>query len=277
MMGGTALGSEPGAGLAGAPIAPLDWQLWVDDKARPGWANMAYDAALLDQAASGSAVLRLYRWQPWCLSFGRNEPALRRYDRDVILARGLDTVRRPTGGRAVWHAEELTYAVAAPAVAFGDLARAYRLIHAMLQRAVRSLGVGARLAPAMATPRPLDAGACFANPVGGEVMTSAGKLVGSAQLRQDGALLQHGSLLLSGSQDVVSDVAQGSIAEAHCTTLAAELGRPVGFDDVVPVVVAAAGTWPGTWHELRGPSADVRALAERHAVQFQSPEWTWRR
>jgi lipoyl(octanoyl) transferase len=277
MMGATTLGSEPGATLSVGPIAPLSWQLWVDDDARPGWANMAYDAALLDQAAGGSAVLRLYRWQPWCLSFGRNEPALRRYDRNAILARGLDTVRRPTGGRAVWHAEELTYAVAAPASAFGDLARAYRLIHAMLQRAVRSLGVPAQLAPAVATPRSLDAGACFANPVGGEVMTAAGKLVGSAQLRQDGALLQHGSLLLSGTQDVVSDVARGSVSEAHCTTLAAELGRPVSFDEVVPAVVAAAGTWPGAWHELRGPSADVRVLAGQHAAQFQSSGWTWRR
>jgi lipoate-protein ligase A len=277
MIGGTTLGREPGAELAGAAIVPLDWQLWVDDEARPGWANMAYDAALLDQAAAGTAVLRLYRWQPWCLSFGRHEPALRRYDRDAILARGLDTVRRPTGGRAVWHADELTYAVAAPASAFGDLARAYRLIHAMLQRAVRSLGVPAVLAPATATSRPLDAGACFANPVGGEVMTAAGKLVGSAQFRLNGALLQHGSLLLSGTQDVVRDVAQGGPTETHCTTLAAELGRSVAFDEVVPAIVAAAGAWPGAWHKLRGPSGTMRARAEEHAVQFRSPEWTWRR
>ncbi len=277
LMAGTALGTAPDAGLAGSAIAPLDWQLWVDHEARPGWANMAYDAALLEQAASGGAVLRLYRWGPWCLSFGRHEPALRRYDREAILARGLDTVRRPTGGRAVWHADELTYAVAAPACAFGDLARAYRLIHAMLQRAVRSLGVRAMLAPARTAVRPLDIGACFANPVGGEVMTAAGKLVGSAQLRQNGALLQHGSLLLSGTQDVVSDIARGAAAEAHCTTLAAELGRPVSFDEVVPAVIATAAEWPGTWHELRGPSANVRAQAERHAIQFKSPEWTWRR
>ena len=276
-MGGTLLGAEARPEALGSAIAPLAWQLWVDNEGRPGWANMAYDSALLDQAASGSAILRIYQWQPWCLSFGRHEPALRRYDRDAILARGLDTVRRPTGGRAVWHAEELTYAVAAPAAAFGDLARAYRLIHAMLQRAVRSLGVRAVLAPAVAASRPLDAGACFANPVGGEVMTAAGKLVGSAQFRQNGALLQHGSLLLSGSQDVVRDVARGSAAEAHCTTLAGELGRPVPFGEVVAAVTGAAAAWPGTWHELRRPSADLRALAERHAVQFQSPEWTWRR
>lgn len=271
------LGAESRPEASAAGVAPLEWQLWVDSEARPGWANMAYDAALLDQAAEGSACLRLYQWQPWCLSFGRHEPALRRYDRDAIHARGLDTVRRPTGGRAVWHAHELTYAVAAPTSAFGDLARAYRLIHAMLQRAVRSLGVGAVLAPAAAASRPLDSGACFANPVGGEVMTPAGKLVGSAQLRQHGALLQHGSLLLSGTQDVVTAVARGSAPEARCTTLATEMGRPVAFDEVVPAVTTTAAQWPGTWHELRGPSGAVRALAEQHAEQFRSPEWTWRR
>ncbi|MFN2326957.1 MAG: biotin/lipoate A/B protein ligase family protein, partial [Gemmatimonadales bacterium] len=95
------------------PIAPL--LLWRDETPRPGWANMAIDRALLDLAAGeGAVVMRLYRWHPHCLSFGRHEPALRRYDRERIAALGLDTVRRPTGGRAVWHARELTYAVAAP-------------------------------------------------------------------------------------------------------------------------------------------------------------------
>jgi lipoate-protein ligase A len=77
---------------------------------------MAVDQALLERAGRlGERRLRLYRWHPHCLSFGRHEQALRRYDRDRIVASGLDVVRRPTGGRAVWHAGELTYAVAMPA------------------------------------------------------------------------------------------------------------------------------------------------------------------
>ena len=76
---------------------------------------MALDAALLEAAErDGLRALRLYAWQPGTLSFGRNEPATRRYDRAAIEARGLATVRRPTGGRAVWHHHEVTYAVAAP-------------------------------------------------------------------------------------------------------------------------------------------------------------------
>jgi lipoate-protein ligase A len=268
-------GPSPARTLAG--VAPLDWQLWLDNSPRPGWSNMAYDQALLDLAARGEATLRIYQWDPWCLSFGRHEPALRRYDRTMIESLGLDTVRRPTGGRAVWHAQELTYAVAAPAAAFGDLARAYRLIHAMLQQAVAELGVQAVLASAPAKPLSLDAGACFATPAGGEVVTSAGKLVGSAQLRQNGALLQHGSLLLDGDQRLVRTVAQGDAAEAHGTTLTEALGRPVSFTEAASAVASAAASWPGRWHELRTPSFALEELAARHAEQFRSPAWTWRR
>jgi hypothetical protein len=81
-------------------VAAMRWTLLVDPAGRPGWHNMAVDQALLDLAAGeGRAFLRIYRWEPFCLSFGRNEPALRRYDRAAIEQQGLDTVRRPTGGR----------------------------------------------------------------------------------------------------------------------------------------------------------------------------------
>ena len=103
---------------------------------------MARDQALLDLAErSGGAFLRLYRWEPFCLSFGRHEPALRRYDRNRIRDLGLSCVRRPTGGRAVWHARELTYAVAAPLDAFGGLREAYHAIHQTIARALSSFGV----------------------------------------------------------------------------------------------------------------------------------------
>ena len=105
---------------------------WIDGEPRPGWHNMALDAAMLDRAeATGRTLARLYRWAPPCLSFGRHEPAGRRYDRARIEDLRLDCVRRPTGGRAVWHARELTYAVAAP-TSFGSLPQAYRRIHGAL-------------------------------------------------------------------------------------------------------------------------------------------------
>src|SRR5256886_4001676 len=99
-------------------------QLSLDAAGRSGAENMAIDAALLDRAnGEGLSFLRLYRFDPPCLSLGRNEPAAR-YNHTEIARRGLDVVRRPTGGRAVWHEHEVTYAVAAPVAAFGSLRHA---------------------------------------------------------------------------------------------------------------------------------------------------------
>src|ERR671914_1485004 len=112
------------------------WSLCFDLAGRAGWQNMAIDQAMLERAAAGEHWLRLYRWAPHCLSFGRHEPAKRRYDRPKIGELGLDVVRRPTGGRAVWHAEELTYALAAPTAWFASLRSAYHTIHDVLRRAL---------------------------------------------------------------------------------------------------------------------------------------------
>jgi lipoate-protein ligase A len=219
------------------------WRLLLDLEGRPGWLNMGLDQALLARAGRGECWLRLYRWAPHCLSFGRHEPALRRYDRQRIEARGLDVVRRPTGGRAVWHAEELTYALAAPASPFGGLRQAYEEIHRMLLAALRRFGVDAELASPRAAVA-VDAGACFASPAGGEITVGGRKLVGSAQLREGSALLQHGSL-------------------------------PDPDDVAEAVATSAADRWGGVW-ERGSPDPALLAEACSHGVRFRSPDWTWR-
>jgi lipoyl(octanoyl) transferase len=229
---------------------------------------MALDDALLQDAArSGRPTLRLYRWSPPCLSFGRNEPALARYDRAAIDRLGLDVVRRPTGGRAVWHDAEVTYAVAAPIAAFGTLAESYRAIHARLAAALRTLGAAAELAPRGRAAGVGD-GPCFATPVGGEVLVNGKKVVGSAQVRHGPAFLQHGSILLDGSQDVIQAVSRQAPAASAATSLSAVLGRPVGFAEVADAIIAA-------WGEQLAPSALVRPRPPSSA--FASPAWTWRR
>jgi lipoate-protein ligase A len=251
------------------------WRLLLDLAGRPGWQNMALDQALLARAERGERWLRLYRWAPYCLSFGRHEPAMRRYDRAHIESRGLDVVRRPTGGRAVWHAEELTYALAAPAEPFGGLRQAYEEIHRMLLAALRLLGVGAELAPPCSAI-PVDAGSCFAAPVGGEVTVRGRKLVGSAQLREGAGLLQHGSLLLVGQQGTVHEVTRNVAPADLAMPLAEALGDapdPVMVADAV--ASAAAERWGGTW-ERTSPDPALLAEASPHEVRFRSPDWTWR-
>ena len=251
-----------------------EFRLWVDEEARPGWANMAIDQTLLDRAEQlGERWLRLYRWRPFCLSFGRHEPATRRYDPVRIAALGIDTVRRPTGGRAVWHAQELTYAVAAPAAEFGFLRAAYLEIHCMLAQALGQIGVPAYLAPQAATPT-LDAGACFTQAVGGEIMCSGRKLVGSAQLRMGNALLQHGSILLHDEQEVVRNVTTGAPPPRRAPSNTAPWARA---SDIAEAIAAQAQRrWSGSWKRITDHSAILSGAAAHHS-RFQSSSWTWKR
>jgi len=152
-------------------------------------------------------------------------------------------VRRPTGGRAVWHEHEVTYAVAAPVAAFGSLRHAYHTIHERIARALRSLGADATVAPHQPPPasRVDQPTSCFATPVGGEVLVAGRKLVGSAQVRKGNAFLQHGSILLDGSQEIIAAVSRTPQVASGVTTLARILGRPVTFEEVADAIVAAWG------------------------------------
>jgi len=246
--------------------------VWIDAEPRPGWLNMAIDQALLERAQAGERWLRLYRWAPCCLSFGRHEPAARRYDVERIAALGLSVVRRPTGGRAVWHARELTYAIAAPAAGFGPLRESYLEIHTMLRDAVRALGAPAELAPARRAA-PVDAGACFAVPAGGEVVVAGRKVVGSAQLRSGGALLQHGSLLLEGDQALVTSVTRGRPPLDLAAPLSRLLGRTLDWQAAADAVIGAAGE---RWRLAPGRlPATIVDRATGAAARFRSAEWTW--
>ena len=251
-----------------------EWELWVDDEPRPGWANMAVDHALLERAdQSGERWLRLYRWSPFCLSFGRHEPATRRYNASRIAMLGIDTVRRPTGGRAVWHARELTYAVAAPAAGFGSLRTAYLEIHRMLAGALTQLGAQACLAPEGGTPS-LDAGACFAQAVGGEITVGGRKVTGSAQLRMGNALLQHGSILLQDDQAVVRELTAGGSRPEAATS---DVAPWAPWSDVAGAIVnQAQRRWPGRWNR-RSDRSSILSGASTHYERYRSAAWTWAR
>lgn len=250
------------------------WQLWIDESPRPGWTNMAIDHALLERAErQGEGWLRLYQWAPHCLSFGRHEPASLRYDTDHITALGIDTVRRPTGGRAVWHAEELTYSVAAPYSRFGTMKAAYLEIHQMLASALRRLGAAVSLAHQGRTP-PLNSGPCFAHPVGGEIMMSGRKVVGSAQLRSGTALLQHGSVLLQDGQNLVRELMKED-RTSDPTPLRAEPWAEAA--DVAEAIAAVASRrWEGEW-ERGTDEAAILEEASIHYPHYSSAAWTWSR
>ena len=203
--------------------AELRWRLIFDEVARTGPMNMALDHALAEAVSPGRGVVRIYRWAPPTVSFGRNEPALGLYDKNAATAEGLSFVRRPTGGRAVLHADEVTYAVAVPVGAFGGLRDTYLQINRGLIGGLARGGLQVEMAEGAAALPP-DAGPCFQAPASGEVMSGGRKLVGSAQVRMGRNLLQHGSVILRGDQSVLDRLRGRTECGPQPATVAESLG-----------------------------------------------------
>lgn len=240
--------------------------------------NMAADVALMQRArVTGESVFRVYAWSAPTLSLGRNQRAAGLYDETALAERGVAAVRRPTGGRAIVHWREVTYSVTAPANGGPSLAETYTAINLVLLEAFGSLGVQVRLAERAKRERPPDVVPCFAEPSSGEiVLQGGGKLVGSAQYRENGALLQHGSILLDDDQSLLNGLTAAREVRAAPATLALALRRPVSPEDVRVALFAAvrAGLDPAA---AALDAQDVLREAETHAPFFRDPVWTWRR
>ncbi|MCL7970332.1 MAG: lipoate--protein ligase family protein [marine benthic group bacterium] len=245
----------------------------------PGATNMAVDEALMEGARRGQPSLRLYRWSPGCLSFGRNQTARDRYDGDRVGSLGYDVVRRPTGGRSVLHHREVTYAVVAPEE-WGSLSDAYLRINRALANGLRELGVAATVHEASAGPAPRPTvRACFCDPLPGELTSGGRKLAGSAQWRFRGALLQHGSLLLHNDQALVETFRSDAPPrlEIPAVGLVELLGREPEPGELESAIAAGFERELGV-EVVPGDLTDEEL--ERVAVlrpKYEDPAWTWRR
>ena len=262
------------------PAARASWRL-LDTPPAPGAWNMAVDEALAESVrAGGPPVLRVYRWSPPCLSLGRNQPS-GGYDRDEIRRRGLDVVRRPTGGRAVLHHRELTYSVATREGELGGPRQSYAAINRALVAGLARLGVPARLQPAGTERAPIPSLApCFEQPVEGEVTAGGRKLVGSAQRTDRGVMLQHGSLPIEDDQSAVALLLRADVQAATPeppATLAGLLGAPPDWDSLVDAL--AAGWAETLCAALRrdGLTGEEVRRAEGHRARYEDPAWTWHR
>jgi len=215
------------SGAAGA-AAPRTWRLLRDGPGAPAH-NMAVDEALL-HSADPRAVLRLYAWDPPGLSLGYFQP-LEGFDLRAAEAAGAVVVRRLTGGGAIHHDRELTFAIAARPGHDGypaDVVEAYRTVHALLRAALGSLGVAVapRGGDAPLSTRPRAATLCFEDHTALDLLDAAGrKLVGSAQRRTGGRVLHHGSIPL-----------EAPALTPGASSVALVAGRAVGWDEVADAV-----------------------------------------
>lgn len=215
------------------------WRLIDDlDSRIDASGQMARDLALLDEVAAGAGpALRWYQWDPPALSLGRFQPD-DDVDRGACARWGVEVVRRPTGGRALLHGGDLTYAVVMPRPTGpgASVDGIYAWIASALIAGLDRIGVTAAVArhegPAGAV--------CLATQQGADLRVGERKVCGSAQVHRAGVILQHGSILLRRLHCDESDLVTGAQDRAElvaATVTLAELGAPTE-----PPVVADAIT-----------------------------------
>jgi len=284
--------------VAGDAGAATSWRLVASELPLTGAENMAIDQALLESVAAGAMpVLRFYGWRPPCVSLGRNQPSRDAYDPGAAASAGVDIVRRPTGGGAVLHDRELTYSIAVPVGLLGGPRETYVRVHQALAAGLRILGIDAQVAPHVPRHRMTSPshGVCFQAAAPGEILANGRKLVGSAQRCESRVILQHGSLLLDGSQDAVAHVlgvrragAQGGSPPVAAAGVAL---APASTETTVASLLGSIPPWGELVSALRTGfegALGVRLMAaalsdtESHRARelearFRSEAWTWRR
>lgn len=223
-------------------LPPQTWRLLITPPL-DGATNMAIDEAILRAQVQGQGqpTLRFYQWKPACLSLGFGQRC-REVNQQKLDELGYTWVRRPTGGRAILHINELTYSLIAPEdnpCMAGGIIPSYRRLSRGLLAGLHQLGALAAQAKGDMPKNPEQGTACFDTPSHYEVTLNGKKLAGSAQMRRKGMVLQHGSLPLLGDIGRIFEVLQMDLAEkekartillARATTLEAELHQIIDFD-----------------------------------------------
>jgi lipoate-protein ligase A len=250
-------------------------RLLVDQPAGGSW-NMAVDELLVEQAAAqGRWTLRLYQWDRPTLSLGYFQSHQLRASHPASADCPL--VRRVSGGGAILHDRELTYCLAVPEEhpLATDAERLYRAVHGSLVAALGRLGIASEMnEPAPVTkPRPLVAGSpeepflCFQRHALGDVLVQGVKVIGSAQRRRRGAILQHGSILLAASAAAPE---LPGIQELSGQPMSAKLMQTAwlnGFKERLALRLACSELEP----------AEIAAARRLEAEKFADPAWTLRR
>ena len=258
------------------PLSALRWRTLISPP-QSGVENMATDEALMARAgATGEAVLRVYSWATPTLSLGRNQVAVGAFDAARAATLGVDIVRRITGGRALLHHREVTYCVTLPA---SDDAQGaiYDAINELLVGALRCLGVNATVIETAGQLPPPASAPCFERPSNGEISLHGRKLVGSAQLREGTAILQHGSILVHDDQALVARLAVRAIGGVErAGTLFEELGREPSTDEVARALIESLERATG-FSSTPLPPQEITDAAAKHRQRYASQEWTWRK
>jgi len=254
---------------------------------------MALDESLLVHAAlkKSPPTLRLYSWDVPTLSLGYSQP-IRDVDPKAIQVTGWGYVRRPTGGKAILHTDELTYSITSSVdegLMAGSLLESYQRVSGALQKALLLLGVNVTADSKYTIPeevRPSDP-VCFKIPSDYEITWNHKKLIGSAQSRKSGGVLQHGTLPLCGDLTRITRVlSYSSEAERerakqniqnYAATLLEATGRNISWQEASEAFVAGFSSQTNLELVEAEPSADELKMAkELMETKYSTTTWNQR-
>jgi lipoate-protein ligase A len=267
------------------------WRLVITEPSSGAW-NMALDEALLESVSNYHVLptLRLFYWNPPCLSLGHAQ-TYKSLDLDSIKSRGWDLVRRPTGGKAILHTDEITYSVIAPIDeprVKGSILESYQSISNVLIHALKFLGIQANADSIYSNDQPSShQPVCFETPSNYEITVEGKKILGSAQMRKHQSVLQHGSLPISGDltrinkafswESVSSRIEANQRLLSHATTLEQILGKVVLCAVIQKVLISSFEKCWNISFRLQNPSdqeiARARILIEE---KYGNSNWTFR-
>jgi lipoate-protein ligase A len=280
---------------------PATWRLLITPPV-DGVTNMAVDEAILHALADGAGrpTLRFYQWDPPCLSLGYNQHYAE-VDEAACARLGYTWVRRPTGGRAILHTDELTYSLVAPAdeprVA-GGIVESYRRLSRGLLAGLRALGADVFQTQTEEVLNAQQGAVCFDTPSNYEITVNGKKLIGSAQVRRRGMVLQHGTLPLAGDLGRIfaclrvsepvravmgsqqannASTGWGDWLLARACTLEQALGREVSFDEAANALAQGFASALDLGLELSDLTEHERSLTERlRREQYADEGWNRR-
>ncbi len=270
---------------------PAQWRLLHTPPAKGAW-NMAVDTAILEAIGEGSVppTLRFYGWQPPCISLGYAQP-IADIDTTQLQENGWDLVRRPTGGKAILHADELTYAVIGPKEEprlQGGVLESYQRLSMGLLFGLERLGLPVQVVTDPRGASDEDQAICFQIPSDFEITIQGKKLIGSAQARKKEGVLQHGTLPLHGDLTRITRVLPFENEEARKQAGERLLEKAVNVamisDDPVSWEKAAQSLTEGfekalyiEFKEGELTPSELKRAEELLVETYQNPSWTYRR
>ena len=264
----------------------------VITSATDGPMNMAIDQAIMEAVTQNRVppTLRFFAWEPACISLGYMQP-LSDVDQERLSARGWNLVRRMTGGRAILHTDELTYSVAVKAddpLVAGSIVESYQRLSGALLHGLNILGAEADASTRAERSDTAKGPVCFEVPSHYEITFGGKKLVGSAQVRKFGAVLQHGTLPLTGDITRICDVLVFRDDQQRKTIRRRVAKRAATLEDVLDRVVSwesAIQAMQRGFEETFDLSFEVAAALtpeetqraeELRALQYAQDEWNER-